>query len=418
MASDSRSSMLVWIRTLESLVVGLFVFYLGRELAIWLTARNVHGFLAFLDNGVAAIAAGLLVFLYERRRQRTVDELRESEQRFRVVANAAPVLIWMSGIDRLRTYFNKHWLDFTGRSIESELGKGWTEGVHAEDVQTCLDTYRQSFDMRKTFKMEYRLRRHDGEYRWMFDIGVPRYRQDGSFAGYIGSCVDVTERKQAEAALADMSRKVIEAQEQERTRIGRELHDDINQRLAILAVELEQLGDDPATFSQNRARELRNETTEISNDVQALSHELHSSKLQYLGVVGGIRSWCREYGERQKMEIEFTSDVTGPLPFEIGLALFRVLQEALHNAAKHSGVKSVQVQLEEVSGDVHLTIRDSGKGFDVESALRGKGLGLTSMSERVRLMNGTVAVESRPMAGTTIHVRLRLGSKSSERLVS
>src|SRR5215467_2072440 len=147
MASDSRSSMLVWIRTLESLVVGLFVFYLGRELAIWLTARNVHGFLAFLDNGVAAIAAGLLVFLYERRRQRTVDELRESEQRFRVVANAAPVLIWMSGIDRLRTYFNKRWLDFTGRSIESELGKGWTEGVHAEDVQTCLDTYRQSCDM-------------------------------------------------------------------------------------------------------------------------------------------------------------------------------------------------------------------------------------------------------------------------------
>ena len=130
--------------------------------------------------------------------------------------------------------------------------------------------------------MQYRLRRYDGEYRWILDLGVPRINPDGSFDGYIGSCIDVTDRKLAEEAIAGIGRRLIEAQEQERTRIGRELHDDVNQRLAMLAVELEQLQKNPSEV-QNRVRKLRNETTEISNDVEALSHELHSSKLAVSG---------------------------------------------------------------------------------------------------------------------------------------
>jgi signal transduction histidine kinase len=145
---------------------------------------------------------------------------------------------------------------------------------------------------------------------------------------------------------------------------------------------------------------------------------LHSSKLEYLGVVAGIKSWCKEFGERQRVEIDFSNDVHSALPFEIGLSLFRVLQEALHNAIKHSGVKRIEVQLREESGEIHLTVSDSGRGFDVEAVKQGKGLGLTSMRERVRLVNGTIAIESKPMGGTTINVRVPLESEHvSERAV-
>ena len=221
---------------------------------------------------------------------------------------------------------------------------------------------------------------------------------------------DITDRKRAEEALAAMTRRLMEAQEQERSRIGRELHDDINQRLALLAIELEQLRDNPVDVS-NSLQQLLEKTNALSHDVQALSHELHSSRLEYLGVVSGMKSLCREFSERQKMEVDFRSDVSSPLPFEIGLPLFRVLQEALHNAFKHSGVKRVEVQVVEQSNEVHLLVRDSGNGFDIEAARQGSGLGLTSMQERVRLVNGTIAFESKPMAGTTIHVRVPFKSE-------
>jgi formate hydrogenlyase transcriptional activator len=138
------------------------------------------------------------------------NRLRESEARFRTVADSAPVLIWMSGTDKLCNFFNQPWLDFTGRTLDQEMGNGWAESVHPDDLAGCLKMYLESFDARQPFVMQYRLKRHDGEYRWILDHGVPRFDVQGNFAGYIGSCVDVTERKQREeelqAALAEVKR--------------------------------------------------------------------------------------------------------------------------------------------------------------------------------------------------------------------
>jgi PAS domain S-box-containing protein len=134
-------------------------------------------------------------------------ELRASEERFRILADMAPVMIWSAGIDKLRTFFNKPWLDFTGRAMEEELGGGWTKGIHPEDYDRCLETYFTSFEAREPFKMEYRLLRHDGEYRWIADHGVPRFSPGGDFLGYIGSCIDITERKKVEEALRESEQR-------------------------------------------------------------------------------------------------------------------------------------------------------------------------------------------------------------------
>ena len=162
-----------------------------------MATRNCH---SAVD---AAAASGETMLADIADRNSAEDAIRESEERFRLVANTAPVLIWMSDVDKLCTYFNEPWLEFTGEPLESQLGNGWANGVHPEDLERCLGIYTEAFDRRERFRMEYRLRRQDGEYRWILDIGVPRFNQHRSFVGYIGSCIDVTELKHAEQALRE-----------------------------------------------------------------------------------------------------------------------------------------------------------------------------------------------------------------------
>ena len=174
--------------------------------------------LAYLDNlpfvaivGAMAFELGYDLFAALRISQKlqlSEASLRESEERFRIVADSAPVLIWMSGLDKLCTFFNRSWLEFTGRTMEQETGNGWAEGVHPDDFQRCLETYVAAFDSRQQFVMEYRLRRHDGEYRWISDNGVPRFDAQKNFAGYIGSCMDVTELINKEQALRDSQERM------------------------------------------------------------------------------------------------------------------------------------------------------------------------------------------------------------------
>jgi PAS domain S-box-containing protein len=357
----------------------------------------------------------VLAAVAEERRQ-SEEAIRESEGRFRLVANTAPVLIWMSGTDKLCTYFNQPWLEFTGRPLDAELGNGWAEGVHPEDLSRCMDTYAQAFDRRVHFEMEYRLRRHDGQYRWLSDIGVPRFNPDHSFTGYIGSCTDVTERKLAEESLANVGRKLIEAHEEERTWIARELHDDVNQRMALLAIELDrwnqQLPPSAVEF-HDHIRHASQRLSDIAKDIQALSHRLHSSKLEYLGLVVAAKSFCNELSEQHKVEIDFThTAIPGSVPKEISLCLFRVLQESLQNAVKHSGTRHFKVDLRGTEAEIHLTVSDLGVGFDRHGAIHRRGIGLISMRERMQLVSGEISIKSRPGSGTTIHARVPFNSSN------
>jgi PAS domain S-box-containing protein len=355
----------------------------------------------------------IIGLLWQRATRREAEgALKESEERFRLVANTAPVMIWTTGTDKLCDYVNKPWLDFTGRTFEQELGSGWAEGIHTEDVVNCLKTYTEAFDKREQFEIQYRVRRHDGEYRWIFDIGVPRFNQDGSFAGYIGSCIDVTERKLAEEALSTIGRRLIEAHEEERTWIGRELHDDINQRLALLAVELDLWGKEGSRSKfSDHLRHAQSRITEISKDVQALSHRLHSSKLEYLGLAVAARSFCKELSEKATVEVHFHhTAVPSNLPKEVSLCLFRVLQEALQNASKHSGVRVFHVNLCGIPDGLELRVSDDGIGFDEHEGFSRQGLGLISMRERLQMVHGVLDVRTHPGGGTTISARVPLQS--------
>ena len=364
--------------------------------------------LDFDDDGIATSVRRKIVPRDDLPCWRVESSQGEDHEQFRLVANTAPVMIWMSGVDKLCTYVNQPWLDFTGRPVEAEIGNGWAQGVHPDDFKQCLDTYINCFNRREPFKMEYRLRRYDGEYRWVFDSGVPRFNKDGSFAGYIGSAMDVTERKLVEATMSTIGQRLIEAQEQERAWIARELHDDISQRLASLALNLSGLKAQamPAEIRDGIGRAMLDCST-LSKDIRTLSHRLHSAHLEYLGLVAAASAFCRERSTQHKVEIDFRSeDVPKELPYETGLCLFRVLQEAIQNAIKHSGSAEISVSVCGGADEIELVVRDGGIGFDAHEAGKGRGLGLTSMKERLKLVRGNVVIESQPGGGTTIYARV------------
>jgi PAS domain S-box-containing protein len=353
----------------------------------------------------------------ERKRAELV--LRESESRFRRMADTAPVMIWLSGSDRQCTYVNKPWLDFTGRPLEGELGDGWSESVHADDLGRCMDTYTQAFEARREFRMEYRVKRFDGAYRWVLDTGVPRFKPDGTFEGYIGSCVDVTDQKEAMDALRESQKesraltgRLLQAQETERRRIARELHDDLSQSLAILAVELGMLAHnppEPAAELAGHFEKLCADVKQLSSTVHNLSHELHPAKLEQLGLVAAVRGLCRDLTQSHGLPIEFAQeDVPATLPRDTALCLYRIAQESLQNVIKHSAAQHAAVKLSGNGDSIRLRVVDDGCGFDAASRDGKEGLGLVGMRERLRLVRGVLTIDSRPAAGTRIEVRVPL----------
>ena len=375
------------------------------------------------DSGEPSRVVGVNMDVTERKRteealfdlnrmlEAETASLQSSEELLKIFVKHVPAAVAMLDRDMRYVQVSDRWCRDNSVEASAVLGQ-FREGL-PEMPERWKEANRRALQG-ETLRSEEERWESEGLTRWSRWEVRPWRNADGTVGGIIVFAEDITARKQMEENLSDMSRKLIESQEQERVRIGRELHDDINQQLAMLAVELSQLQENPSEL-QSRVQELRKQVTEISNDVQALSHDLNSSKLEYLGAVAGIKNWCKEFAERQKLEIDFRSDVPGALPLDIGRALFRVLQESVHNASKHSGVKRVDVRLREELGEIHLIVSDSGRGFDVDAALHSKGLGLTSMRERVRLLNGTIAIDSKPMSGTTIRVRVPIEQEHATR---
>ncbi len=282
----------------------------------------------------------------------------------------------------------------------------WMDHLHPEDRPRVLDMRERLHDGRlECFSTEYRYLHPGGEQRWIHHLaGVRRRDASGRLAVSYGAFRDITERMRAEEDLADLSRRLIRAQEEERAMIARELHDDVTQRLAVLAIDAGR-AEQAATDGKQAGtlRSLREELSRISEDVHSLAYQLHSSVLEELGLGEALRTACERLRRRSRVEVSLDLDPNVVDPGkDAGLCLFRVAQEALNNVARHSHALSVSVTLRQMDGGVLLAVRDDGAGFDTAGPRPPRSLGLASMRERVRLVNGTLDIESAHGRGAAI----------------
>jgi PAS domain S-box-containing protein len=386
---------------------------LNREPTLW--ERGWKYFVAGIAVILFQMISILALFWHRTRKRKAEAELATSEEKFSKTFLHSPLVLAISRTDDFR------FIDIN-ESFEQQLGWKREEVIGRTSLDLRLWA---NADQRAEFvshtqnngsvrDLEAFIRRKDGEIR-TFLVSAEVLEVSGQNCT-LSVGADITERKQAEEMLSTMSRRLIEAQEKERAWIARELHDDFNQRVAMVSVNLECLQRD-LSGSEVKARsyteEIQGQIKELGHDIHALSHRLHSSKLDYLGLASACKGHCSELSARQNIEIEFYSDnIPRELSQEISLCLFRVLQEALQNAVKYSGVQNFHVTLKGTSDEVELIVSDTGAGFDLDEAMNSEGLGLTSMKERLKLVDGQLAIESKCGHGTTIHARVPLNPET------
>ncbi|MCG3147035.1 MAG: hypothetical protein PCFJNLEI_00471 [Verrucomicrobiae bacterium] len=470
--------------------------------------------------------------------RRAIEKLLADSRDFHLkLLDEFPNPIWRSGKDSQCDYFNKAWLHFTGRTLLQECGNGWTQGVHPHDLERCVHIYREAFQARVPFTMEYRLRRADGSYAWILDTGSPYADLDGEFAGYIGSCLELTQRKQAEAALLQsqirtesilasvkdvhlvfdhqwhclyvneagvksigqsrdqilngtlwelfpdiigteldrqyrramtertavtfefhyvtnntwwenrfypapeglavfasditdrmrakqdreqlleelrkanaglrhLTRRVLTAQEDERRRLARELHDEAGQALTVLKLWLVTLSEElPGTSAAQRQRlaEAAQLTDDTMDHLRHLAQDLRPPALETLPLAACLSGYCREFSQRTGLRVDYHGSEVPVLPDEVNVCLYRVVQEALTNVAKHARARRSWVELWHRNGMVSLAVFDDGRGF-AAPADKATSLGLLGMQERLELLGGRLEITSRPGAGTQLIV--------------
>ena len=355
-------------------------------------------------------------------RRRMQLALAKSEERLRRLVESTNVIPWEADAKTWRfTYVGPQAVKILGYPLTSWYEETfWADHIHEEDRRGALEFCETSSHVSREYEFEYRMISSAGSIVWLHDlVGVET--ENGVPVTLRGFMIDITERKRGEEALGKstaalrrshrqiqrLAGRLITAQEEERKRVARELHDDINQKLAALSISLSKMKKrlEPTNDLNDPIADLQTRTSELTDDVRRLSHRLHPDTMEHVGLVVALKSYCVEFSKNNGISIHIdVPDRVEPVRPEVALCLYRVAQESLENIRKHSGANDVRVTLTETQDGVELFISDTGVGFDVERGRASKGLGLVSMEERVRLVGGTLLLQSHPGKGTELQV--------------
>lgn len=343
------------------------------------------------------------------------EALRRTEERFRVLLEKTHILPWEADFPTRRFIsVGAQAVSILGYPIEDWYGPHfWEKHLHPDDRERAI---RESADLTQScdnYELEYRMIAKDRRNVWFHSL-VTVIRENGQPKTVRGFSIDVTATREKEAELRDLSGRLIAAQEEERSRVARELHDGLNQRMALLSIELEQLTPEieKPLAMRKRLNKLHEQVKEISTDIHRLSYKLHPAKLDHLGLAAALQSLCKELTDSGKLKVDLQrKGVRSHIPTDVTLCVFRIAQEALRNSSRHSAAQSAQVVLEQTPEAIRLTVSDNGAGFDPESDQFKKGLGFISMKERLRLVDGHLRIYSQPLRGTRIEVWVPLKPK-------
>ncbi len=395
-------------------------------LSIW---GAVHGRGPFVEPGESVNVLSLQFFLVfaatpflflavlVEERQQGEEKLRKSEERFRLAAQAGKMFAyeWNAKTDVLvRSEQSAQVLGMD--EAGATTGQQVLAKVHPDDRERLMDAIAKLSPEKPRLEISYRMLRSDGSAVWVGRTSRAHFDAQRRMLRIVGMVEDITEQKLAEEALSSLSRRLIKAQEQERRRIARELHDDLGQRMALLQIGLEQFEHGTAGLTSQARVQLQDVAevaSDLSSDLHNLSHQLHPVKLDLQGLVAAMSSLCGELSKQHGVKINFVHyDVPGEIREDVALCVFRVVQEALRNVVKHSGTLDAAVELRGRGEGIDVCISDYGTGFSPE-AVRGKGgLGLVSMAERLRLVGGHFSIESEPSRGARIRARIPQAASS------
>jgi len=378
----------------------------------------------YIVGGIALILlqAALIVALlwYRARRRRSEQELAITYDRLRMAVEAARYVGWDTDYKTGQNRWFGHMESMFGIPDGNYTADfaDFHKRVHPDDSERVRKALQMAREGRAPYAAEFRVVRTDGTMRWISARGKFYFNAHGETERMLGMATDITERKLAEEALNSLSGRLIQAQEEERRRIAREIHDDYQQRLAVLGIELQSLSQDIGAddrIALARLRDLAELVNALGMDLHSLSHRLHSSTLDNMGLVAALKGLCSEFRKYHDLKVSLITDnVPVEIPSETALCVFRITQEALQNVRKHSHARSAEVRVEGVEGTIRLSVSDQGKGFDASRSLRGGGIGIRSMEERVRLVNGQLEVHSKPGSGTTIEAWVPVGVSGSD----
>jgi signal transduction histidine kinase/ABC-type uncharacterized transport system substrate-binding protein len=383
---------------------------LNRQPTVW------ESYKWYFISGISVILLESLLIgglVWQRTRLRKAEAgLAITNERLRLAVDAGRSAGWDWDIKSDRNRWFGDLETVFGIPLDSHSGP-WDEfrrKVHPEDRERVLKEVADARENRKPFVAEFRVIRIDRIVRWISARGKFYYGRYGDAERMLGMAVDITDRKQVEEDLASLSGRLISAQEEERKRIAREIHDDYSQHLALLAMGLESLDEEIEDPSANeRLHQIWNGIGEVGADLHYLSHRLHSSTLDTLGLVAGAKAFCTEFAEQQGIRVDFADEnVPRDVPADRALCLFRIVQEGLRNIKRHSGADRAEVRLECSGEKLHLSVADRGRGFDVNDRSPRPGIGIHSMEERLRLLGGQLSITSQAMDGTKIDAWLPL----------